>query len=196
MIQILKKQNMHRTVLDNGMVVITSENPTADIVSGRIFIRAGSRNESRGQAGVFNLLSSVLTKGTHHHSSLEIAERVESIGSSLSTDAAADYSLLSLKTVSADFSDILSLAAELLRFPTFPVAEVELEQRLTLQGIRSMQEQPFAVAYDQLRRAMYQDHPYALSGLGTEATVASLSREILQHYHQTYYRPDNMVVSL
>ncbi|NET37662.1 MAG: insulinase family protein, partial [Cyanothece sp. SIO1E1] len=42
----------------------------------------------------------------------------------------------------------------------------------------------------------YQDHPYALSGLGTEATVASLSREILQHYHQTYYRPDNMVVSL
>lgn len=185
-----------RTVLDNGMVVLVVENPVADIVAARVFIRAGSIQEAPEHAGVSHLVSAVLTKGTEHRSAHEIAERVESVGASLSTDAATDYFLLSLKTVSADFADILTLAGELLRSPSFPEAEVELERRLTLQAIRSQQEQPLTVALDQLRQAMYRTHPYAQSTLGTETTVAQLTPADLQHYHQTYFRPDNIVISL
>ena len=185
-----------RTVLDNGMVVLTWENPAADIVAARIFIRAGSQWESAQDAGLSHLVSAVLTKGTEHRSSLEIAEQVESVGASLSADAATDYFLLSLKTVSSDFAEILTLAGELLRSPSFPQAEIDLERRLTLQAIRSQQEQPFSIAFDQLRKIMYGDHPYALSGLGTEASVATLERADLQRYHQTHFRPDNMVISL
>src|SRR5689334_23494430 len=93
---------IHRTVLDNGIVVLMAENPAADIIAARIFIRAGSCAESREQAGLAHLLSSVMTKGCDGLSSLEIAERVESVGASLSTDTANDYFLLSLKTVTAD----------------------------------------------------------------------------------------------
>lgn len=188
--------NIHRTVLDNGIVLITVENPAADIIAGRIFVRAGGAWEPREEAGVSHLLAAVITKGTEKLSSLEIAEQVESVGASLGTDAAADYFLLSLKTVSADFPDMLSLAGQIMRSPTFPEAEVELERRLALQDIRSQQEQPFTIAFDQLRQAMYQDHPYALSSLGTEATMSGLNRAHLQRYHQTYFRPDNIVISL
>jgi len=141
-------------------------------------------------------MSAVLTKGTDRYSSLEIAEQVESLGASLSADATTDYFLLSLKTVSADFEEILNLAGDLLRSPSFPEQEIELERRLTLQAIRSQKEQPFTLAYDQLRQIMYQQHPYALSGLGTEETVAQLSRADLQQYHQTHFRPDNLVISI
>lgn len=192
----LQNRTVHRAVLSNGMVVLAVENPAADIVATRIFIRAGSRYESLEQAGLSHLWAAVLTKGTERLSSQQIAERVESVGASLGTDSAADYCLLSLKTVSSDFAEILELAAELLRSPSFPEAEVELERRLTLQGIRSMQEQPFAVANSQLRKVMYQDHPYALPSLGTEETVARLDRTALQQYHQTHCRPDNMVISI
>ena len=189
-------QNIHRTVLPNGLVVIVVENPAADIIAARIYLRAGSRWEAREQAGLSHLLSSTIAKGTHRLSSLEIAERVESVGASLSVDATNDYFLISLKTVSADFGDILQLAMELLRSPSFPQAEVELERHLTIQDIRSQQEQPFTIAFDQLRQAMYQNHPYALSSLGLEDTVSGLNREDLAQYHQTYFRPDNVVISL
>lgn len=189
-------QTIYRTVLDNGIVVIVVENPSADIIASRIYLRTGGRWEPREQAGLSHLLSAVLTKGTKQLSSQEIAERVESVGASLSTDAASDYFLLSMKTVSADFADIFQLAGEILRSPTFPEAEVELERRLTLQDILSQQEQPFTIAFDQLRQAMYQNHPYAISSLGTKDSVALLSRDDLQRYHQTYFRPDNMVISL
>ncbi|MEO0407598.1 MAG: insulinase family protein, partial [Cyanobacteria bacterium P01_A01_bin.135] len=119
----------HRTVLPNGLTVLVTENPAADIVATRILVQAGGRREPLEQAGVSGLLASVLTKGTEQHSSRDIAEIVESMGASLGADAAADYSMLGAKTVSGDFPAILSLMGEILRSPTFPEPEVMLEQR-------------------------------------------------------------------
>ncbi|WP_449417132.1 M16 family metallopeptidase [Phormidium nigroviride] len=187
---------IHRTVLDNGIVVLAAENPAADIIAARIFLRAGSRCVPAKLAGLSHLLAAVLTKGTEKLSSQEIAECVESVGARLSADASSDYFLLSLKTVSADFAEILELAGQLLRSPTFPEAEVDLERRIAMQAIRSQLEQPFAIAFEQLREVMYEDHPYAFSTLGTEATISQVSRADIQYYHQTYFRPDNVVISL
>ncbi len=190
------QQIIHRTVLNNGIVVIAIENSAADIIASRIFIRAGSQWEPPEKAGLSHLLSSTITKGTEQLSSLEIAERVESLGAQLSADASTDYFLLSLKTVSADWSQMLQLVGEMVRKPSFPEAEVELEQHLIVQDIRSQKEQPFTIAFEQLRQVMYQDHPYAYSILGTETTASSLSRTDLELYHRTYFRPDNMVISI
>ncbi|MGJ5675323.1 MAG: M16 family metallopeptidase [Nostochopsis sp.] len=192
----LQRSHIHRTVLDNGIVLLLTENPTADIIAARIFIRAGSCYENREHAGLAHLLSTVLTKGCEGLSSLQIAERVESIGAHLSTDTAADYFQMSLKTVTADFADILALAGKILRSPTFPELEVELERRIALQDIRSQKEHPFSIAFDQLRQVMYQDHPYAMSALGNESTMSSITRADLVQFHQTYFRPDNLVISI
>jgi zinc protease len=185
-----------RTVLSNGIVLLVTENPTADIVAARIFIKAGNRSEPKEKAGLSHLVSAVITKGTEDLSSLEIAERVESVGASLSADTATDYLQMSLKTIGSDFADILHLTAELLRSPAFPASEVELERQITLQDIRSQQEHPSAIAFEQLRRAMYGRHPYALSSLGTLDTVKDITRSDLQNYHQSYFRPDNIIISI
>ncbi|MFM7366137.1 MAG: M16 family metallopeptidase [Cuspidothrix sp.] len=190
------KSLMERTVLSNGMVLLVSENQAADIVAARIFIRAGSCHEQREKAGLAHLLSALLTKGCDGLSSLEIAEKVESVGASLGTDAATDYFLLSLKTVTADFGEILALAGKLLRSPTFPENQIQLEKRLALQDIRSQKEQPYSLAFEQLRQVIYQNHPYSLSILGDETTMNSITRADLIAYHQTYFRPDNIVISI
>lgn len=192
----LQNWMVHRAGLTNGLTVLAVENPAADIVSARMFVRVGRLYESSEQAGISHLLTAVLTKGTQRFSSQEIAEQVESVGANLGADAATDYSVLSLKTVSTDFETILSLSAEILRSPSFPDPEVELERRLALQGIRSMQEQPFPIAQKQLQQAMYQAHPYAISSLGTEETVAQLQAQDLLQHHATYFRPDNVVISI
>lgn len=194
---ILAIPNLYRSVLANGITLIVVENQAADIISGRFFFKgAGTIIEQPEQAGMAHLVSSVITKGTESLSALEIAEKIESIGAGLGTDATTDYFALNLKTVSADFPPMLQLLAEIVRSPTFPAEEVELERKLTLQAIRSQKEQPFNVAFDQLRRQMYPQHPYGVSVLGTEASVNNLTRQQLQQYHQTYFRPDNLIISL
>lgn len=189
--------NLHRLILNNGITLIVVENQAADIISGRFFLKgAGTIAEQPEQAGLAHLVSAVITKGTKNLSALEIAEKIESIGAGLGTDASTDYFSLSLKTVSSDFPPMLKLLAEIMRSPTFPELEVELERKLTLQAIRSQKEQPFNVAFDQLRQQMYPQHPYGVSVLGTETSLAALTRANLQQYHQTYFRPDNLVISL
>ncbi|AUS99491.1 peptidase M16 [Nostoc sp. CENA543] len=187
---------VHRTVLNNGIVVLVAENPAADIIAGRIFIRAGSCCEPREKAGLAHLLAAVITKGCDGLSSMEIAEEVESVGASLSADTSTDYFLMSLKTVTEDFSQILSLAGRILRSPTFPTTQVELERRLTINSIRSQKEQPFTLAMEQMRRVIYQDHPYAMSVMGDENSVNNITQTDLIEYHQTYFRPDNIVISI
>jgi zinc protease len=185
-----------RTTLPNGLSVIAIENPVADIVSARIFIKAGQLYETAETAGLFDLLTAVLLKGTATKTALEIAEIVESIGANLGVDVAADYSLLSLKTVSADFETVLALAAEVLRTPSFPTTEIELERRLILQGLKSMKEQPFGVAYNHLREALYPGHPYGLTQAQSEQCIAAFTQADLQEAHRQYFRPDNLVVAI
>ena len=192
----INQTNINRTVLNNGIVVITAENTVADIVSAKIFLGIGSSYEAKNQAGISHLLAAVLTKGTKKLSSLDIALKIESVGARLGSDTTADYFLLSIKTVSEDFNDIFQLSGEIIRCPSFPETEIELEKRITIQSIRSQLEQPFTVAFSQLREMMYQDHPYALSTLGTENTVSQITRYDIQKFYETYFRPDNIVISI
>lgn len=187
---------IHRSQLANGVTILTIVNPSADIVSGRLFFPAGSRWENSNQSGLAQLLTSVLTKGTTQLSALEIADRVESVGAGLSADTTSDYIKLSLKTVKSDLVDIFKLAGELLRTPSFPDEQIELERKLILQAIKSQTEQPFNNAYRQLRTALYGEHPYARSSLGTAATIEQITRQDLVNYYQTHIRPDRLIISL
>ena len=94
---------IHRSQLANGIVVLTIANPAADIVSGRLFIPAGSRWERAAQGGLAHLLTSVLTKGTERLSAVEIADRVESAGAGLGADVTTDYLQMSVKTACGEF---------------------------------------------------------------------------------------------
>ena len=185
-----------RAQLANGLTVIVTPNPVADIVSAHIFIKAGQAQETAETAGLFTLLTDVIIKGTASKTSLQIAEAVESIGASFGSDVASDYSLVSLKTVSADFEAVLGLAAEVVRSPSFPTQEVDLEKRLILQGIRSLREQPFSVAYNRFRETLYAGHPYGLSNEQSEQCVAQFTRQDLLEAHAKYFRPDNIVISI
>lgn len=187
---------IHRSQLANGITVLTIANPTADIVSGRFFMPAGSRWENPAQAGLVQLLASVLTKGTERLSAMEIADRVESVGAGLGIETTTDYLKFSLKTVKSDLVDIFKLAGEILRTPSFPAAQIELGRKLILQAIKSQTEQPFNNAYRQLRTALYGEHAYARSTLGTAATMGQISRQDLVDYHQTHIRPDRLIISL
>ncbi len=187
---------IHRTQTANGIVVLTIANPAADIVSGKFFIPAGSRWESSERSGLAHLLTSLLTKGTERLSALEIADRIESVGAGLGADVTTDYLQLSIKTVKSDLPDIFKLAGEILRTPSFPESQIELERKLTLQAIRSQTEQPFNNAYRQLRESLYAAHPYARSPLGTSDTVSQITRQDLVDYHQTHIRPDRLIICL
>jgi zinc protease len=185
-----------KVLLNNGITVLVTENPIADIVATRFFIDAGSRYEPIEKAGLMSLMASLLTKGTAHLSARDIAEQVEAAGASLGLDSAPDYFLISSKTVGEDFLSLLQLSAALIQQPSFPESELALERKLTLQSIRARQEQPMAIALQNLRQVIYGTHPYAMAGVGTLETVAQITCDDLRHYHNIFFRPERLIISV
>ena len=185
-----------RLVLSNDIVLLVTPNPTTDIVAARLFFTAGMIRENPDTWGLSHLVASVITKGTEQYSAQEIAQVVESAGASLGADSSPDYFLISLKTVSEDFESILALAADILRSPTFPEQELDTERKVTLQAIHARKEQPLSTALRPLRSAIHGDHPYAQTSYGTLDTVQSLTSGDLHRFHQSYFGPQNMVISI
>lgn len=192
----LMSDPLHCLQLDNGLRYLLIPNSSNDIVAGRVFVRAGSVVDPPPLAGISYLMAAVLTKGTAHKSAMEIAAQVESIGAGLSAEAHNDHVEISWKSVASDFPLMLRLVAEVLRMPSFPATQVDLERKVVLQGIRSQAERPLSLAFQQLRSTMYQAHPYGRFLMGTPETVERIDGESLGSQHAAYYRPERTVVSI
>jgi zinc protease len=186
----------HCQRLPNGITLIITPSNTTDIVAGRIFVKAGSYFDPPGRSGLSNLLASLLTKGTAEKSAMEIAHQIESVGAGVGSEANNDHVEVSFKSVTADFPDILRLVGEIMRNPEFATQQIALEQKMAIERIRSQSERPLTLAFQQLRKSIYQDHPYAQALLGTTDSVASITRDELLSFHQTYFRPDLITISI
>lgn len=182
--------------LSNGITVILTPNPGADIVAARLFVPAGSAWEAPAERGLAHLMTATLTKGTAQRSALALAQAVEGLGVGFGVDVTHDYWVMSLKAVGEDFPAVLALAAEVLRSPTFPAAELELEQRMALHILQNQREQVFALALEALNTALYGDHAYGHSSVGTLASVPLLDRSQIQAFYDRQIRPDRLIVSL
>ncbi len=186
----------HCQRLPNGITLIITPSNTTDIVAGRIFIKAGSYFDPVDRSGTSNLVATLLTKGTTELSAMEIASRIESVGAGVSAEANNDHIEVSFKSVTADFADILRLVGEIIRTPVFPAEQVALEKKLVVERIRSQAERPLTLAFQQLRQSIYHDHPYARPLLGMTDNVMSINRQELVDFHQTYFRPDLVTISI
>jgi len=163
-----------RTVLSNGMVLLTSEQRTLPMVSIELLMDAGSVHESAPQAGLANLTARLLTYGTKRRSALQINETLDFIGASLEAACGQDTASLSMTVLKKDLATGLELLADVLTQPTFPQAEIDRQKQAIIATIRATEENPGAVAGKAFAAAIFPQSPYGRPVEGTEATVKTL----------------------
>ena len=185
-----------RTVLSNGMVLLTSEQRTLPMVSIELLVDAGSAHESANQAGLANLTAKLLTYGTKGQNAVQINETLDFIGASLETGCGQDTASLSVTVLKKDLPTGLDLLADVLTQPTFPQAEIDRQKQAVIATIRANEENPGAVAAKAFAAALFPQSPYGRPVEGTEASVKSLQQKNLQDFFARYYRPNRTIVAI
>lgn len=185
-----------RTVLSNGMVLLTSEQRTLPMVSIELLIDAGSRYESAGQAGLANLTSRLLTYGTKRRSAVQISDALDFIGASLEPGCSHDTASISMTVLKKDLATGLELLAEVLTQSTFPQAEIDRQKQAIIAAIRAAEEEPGTVAGKAFAAALFPQSSYGRPVEGTEASVKSLERKSLQEFFTRYYRPNRSIIAV
>lgn len=185
-----------RTTLPNGIVVLLYENFAAESFVLEGSLPAGALVNTRAEAGLADFTADMLLRGTQQRTFEDIFEQLEAVGASL--DFSADYH-------SADFSGsglvedldlVLTLAAEALRYPTFPEEHIARVRAERLTGLQIRANDTRRMAGLRFREMLYQGHPYGVSVAGYPDSVAAIIAADLRRFHETYYGPRGLVLTL
>jgi len=184
-----------RTVLDNGIVLLTLERPHLPVVAVEIEVAAGSAEDPADLPGLANLTTSLLDEGTATRSASEIAEALEFIGASLSVSCDQDSATLSLRVLKRHLDTGLEILADILTHPAFRPDDVERVRALTRSALLSEEEEPDQIAAKAYHRAAYGSHPYAHPVEGDLDSVARIDANSLRRFHAAFYGPRRTVIA-
>ena len=183
-----------KTVLNNGMTLITNPNTSNDIVSLSLFIKGGKLLDS--PPGITNLLVKTLLQGTKTRTAYEITTDVEDLGIVISPNLDSDCFEIKLKSTKNDFDKAFEILADVVNNPAFYPEYVEKEKKNIIQDIKKSRDKPMSKVSEGFTRAMYPNHPYGNIGTVLEKNVPSLTRDQLIDFHKKIFIPKNMVVAI
>ncbi len=185
-----------RSVLENGIILLTSEQRSLPMVSIELLIDAGSRYDAAHQEGLANLTAKLLTYGTKRRSALQISETLDFIGASLSAGCGEDTASVSMTVLKKDVATGLDLLGEVLTSSLFPQEEIDRQKQSIIAALKAREENPGDIAERRFAAALYPQSPYGRPVEGTEASVKRLQQKSLKEFYRRYYRPNRSIVSV
>jgi zinc protease len=185
-----------RSVLGNGIILLTSEQRALPMVSIELLIDAGSRHDTPKQEGLANLTARLLTYGTQRRTALQISETLDFIGAGLSAGCGEDLATVSMTVLKKDLATGLELLAEVLTQSTFPQEEIDRQKQSIIASIKAREENPGDIAQRRFAAALYPQSPYGRPVEGSEASVKGLEPQSLRAFYERYYRPNRTILSV
>ena len=189
----LKFPALERATLSNGMQVVLAERHETPVVQVSVEFPGGFTADQGKKLGTANFAMEMLDDGAGPYTALELGARQEDLGAQISTGAGTDYSAVGLSALSDKLPESLDLLADVLRRPTFAADEVERVRGTWIAGIKQEKAAPQSLVARISPPLMYgPGHPYSIpaTGTGTEASIASLTRDDLVAFHGNWLQPD------
>ena len=178
------------------MNIILDKLNSKNIMSAKLWIEEGSRNDPKEQKGIHQLLSSTMLRGCGPYNNRQISEIVESSGANLNCDTYEDGLLISLKCVESDAYKLLPLIGWMITKPILQRDQIELEKDLTIKAIKRQKESKYQLAFDSWRKMVYGNGPYGHDPLGSIDAINKINKEdLLPFADSLIYRKKNLVIS-
>lgn len=191
----VKLPPIQESTLPNGLRIVVVENHKVPTFAMQAMVLSGGLSDPPAQHGLALFTAALLKQGTTTRTSREIAEQIESLGANLSaTSAFSSYSSpVTVSGLKTNLEKTVNIFADVVRHPNFPADEIEKFKAILLPQIQFQRSVPQFLAQETLYQKLYGDHPAALL-LPADEIVKGLTSADLVKFHQTYYRPNNVIL--
>jgi zinc protease len=187
---------VRRTVLDNGLTVLTRELHASPIVSAMIWYRVGSRNEELGQTGKSHFLEHMLFKGTDRFKKGAIDLVTLKNGGNNNAFTSHDFTAYYFNFASDRWDVALDIEADRMVNCVFAPEEFEAEKKVVIEELRMGLDSPWGLLLQELDAAAYKVHPYRNPVIGWQQDVERATSEEQQAYYRRNYHPANATLVL
>ena len=184
-----------RTVLPNGLTVLSEFVPGVRSAAIGAWVRSGSMHEHTAQMGIAHLLEHMVFKGTTKYSAKGLALSLEVLGGSLDAYTTREHTSFQARVLDEHLSQAADVLHELCFHPLLRDEDLRLERKVILEEIAMVEDTPDDVVFELHADRMYPGHVYGHAILGTPATVKRLQVSDLRAWHERAYHPPQIVVA-
>ncbi len=189
------ERNIRRTVLPNGLIILTERMDHLRSVAMGVWIKSGSRCEPAEINGISHFVEHMLFKGTRSRSAQAIAREMDSIGGNLDAFTGKETICFNVKSLADHVPLALDVLSDLVLNPIFAAPDIERERGVILEEIKIDEDNPDVLVHELFTQSFWKDHPLGWPILGTTRTVAGLDQDKLFSYHNDRFHAGNMVFS-
>ena len=186
-----------KTVLDNGLTVLTSSMLHTRSVSVGIFIGAGSRYESDEIAGASHFLEHLLFKGTKRWpTARDLSEAIEGVGGIINASTDREMTVFWCKVARPHFPTAFSVLVDMMRDPILDAKEVEKEREVVLEELRMINDYPSNRVDLLIDETLWPSQPMGRDVGGSLDSVREITPEQIADYMKHQYTPGNAVIAV
>ncbi len=191
----LQRQAYHRTVLPNGLRIVSAPRQDAESAAVGVWINAGGRYENRRLNGISHFLEHLLFKGTAHRSSRAIKESIEGSGGVVNAFTDEEFTCAWAKVQPKNLESTVEVLTDMVLHPALAPKEIQKERQGIIEEIRMYKDLPMHYVHDLLNTLLWPKHPLGMVLVGTEKSVGRIGRKDLASYQRKFYVPRNVVIA-
>ncbi|VAW34369.1 hypothetical protein MNBD_DELTA02-474 [hydrothermal vent metagenome] len=188
------ERKITKEVLSNGLTVILEEDHSAPVVAFQMWVRVGSADEARDEAGIAHVFEHMLFKGTDKRGLGDIAKQVEASGGYINAYTSFDNTVYHLAVASRYFDEGLDIISDAIQNSAFDPVELKKELEVVLEELNMNEDKPERKLYKTIFETAYTKHTYKKPVIGFEKTVKGLTREEILDFFGRWYAPNNMTL--
>jgi predicted Zn-dependent peptidase len=183
-----------KTVLNNGVRLLSEKLDHMRSISLGIWVDVGSRDEDRSENGISHFLEHMIFKGTRRRDSHEIAKELDAIGGLSNAFTGKETTCFHGRVLAKHLTLLEDILSDIFLNSVFDPADMERERQVILQEINMVEDTPDDNIHVLFNRLVWMDHPIGMSVLGTGETVSAIRQENILNYIKRFYVPEGIIV--
>ncbi|MCE5287329.1 MAG: insulinase family protein [Pelosinus sp.] len=184
-----------KSVLPNGMRIVSETIPYVKSVTLGVWVGTGSRSEQKYNHGISHFIEHLMFKGTVSRSAKDIAEAVDAVGGQLNAFTAKEHTCYYAKVLDTHADLAMDMLSDMLLSSKFDEEDIKRERGVVLEEVKMYEDSPDELVHDIHLSRIWQGHALGRNILGSVESINSFDRALVMDYYQQFYTPDNMVVA-
>lgn len=185
----------HKTVLKNGVRIVSERLPHLRSVSLGIWVNTGSRDESPLENGVSHFIEHMSFKETRNRSGFQIAKDLDAIGGFSNAFTGKETTCFYGRVLDRHFPLLADILSDIFVHPTFQPEDMEREREVIFQEISMVEDTPDDYLHELFQSLFWPDQPIGRSVLGTAETVSRMDQEMIRQHISKFYVPERVIVA-
>ncbi len=184
-----------KTVLPNGIRLVTEGIPHVRSVAVGVWVETGSRHEPPDRTGISHFIEHLVFKGTETRTAEEIARAVDSVGGQMDAFTTKEHTCFYVTVLDEHLPLATDLLADILQRPRFDAGDIEREKTVVLQEFGMVDDTPDDVIHDLFAERVWPEHPLGRPILGHRKIVQALDRATVLRYFREEYCPGRITIA-